>query len=128
MMIGRQQDLRLDSILNNLHSHALQVACYADIQVNNVVSIGSPIRSDMMQEYLKFKNHCRNWMHIRDSKFDLMGTLGQVGDGKWFGTRECKVPGVVNHRLKGISHTRILNDIQHMLLWEKEGWFDFLRA
>lgn len=109
-----------------VHSHGLQVLAYASIEVNNIISVGSPIRHDLAELYTLLRNNSNAWMHIYDSSWDRMGILGQISDGKWFGKRNCPQADI-NQKLKGISHSRILRDEKYMQLWVEQGWFDFLK-
>ncbi len=114
-----------------IHSHGLQLVAYANIKLNNIITVGSPIRKDMFPLYEQLLNNCESWLHIYDEVWDRMGFLGQVGDGKWFGSRACMISAgdkaVNNHKLKSIDHSRILRQQPEIGKWETQGWFDFLR-
>lgn len=110
-----------------LHSHALQNAAYADIEVNNIITVGSPIREDMADLYLKLRKRCNKWLHIYDASWDKMGFLGQMFDGRWFGGRDCPLAHF-NDPLKKIGHSSILRDQKAMQNWVTRGWFHFLKT
>lgn len=114
-----------------IHSHGLQVVAYSNIRINNIITIGSPIRSDMTEQYIALLHNCNSWLHIYDQVWDRMGFLGQIGDGKWFGSRACPIASgdraVNNHKLKGIDHSKILRQMPEMKYWVTNGWFDNLR-
>lgn len=110
-----------------LHSHGLQCWLYATargLKSNNVISVCSPIRNDLMTIMRVAPNMCNKWMHIY-SNSDKVQFLGQFGDGRILGSRKVEVPGVINHRLK-IDHSSVFNE--RIDYWVKEGWFDFLRT
>lgn len=108
-----------------VHSHGLQVLAYSNILVNNIISVGSPIREDMFPLYELLEKNSNSWLHIYDEIWDKIEFLGQIGDGKWFGSRNC--PYAINHKLKKIGHSKILREEEYMKLWISEGWFDFLK-
>lgn len=110
-----------------IHSHGLQVIAYSGVALNNIITVGSPIRKDMLNQYKLLKSKCRSWKHIYDNKWDRMAFLGQFGDGRWFGSRNCSIDGVDNCRTKGISHSNILRNEKYFKLWQEQKWFDFLR-
>jgi hypothetical protein len=111
-----------------VHSHGLQAVIYCasfGMQINNIVTVCSPIRSDMDTRTDMARHYISRWLHIYDNK-DYIGWLGQFGDGRFFGSREEKRADEQFH-LKGISHSEILKNGGRMDLWIKHGWYDFLR-
>jgi len=110
-----------------VHSHGLQVVAYSTLEFNNIISVGSPIRDDMMTNYILLKSKVNNWIHIYNDGWDRFQIGGQIGDGRLFGSRAVDIPGVINHKLKGIGHSKILNDPKFFDLWVTQSWFDFLR-
>jgi len=121
--------LRLSALKDRnliVHSYGLSVLAYAEIEVNNIISVGSPIRNDLSSRYRALRNRCNRWMHIYDTEWDHMAYLGQLFDGRWFGTRRCEFAHE-NCRLKHIGHSKILRDPVAMQKWKSEGWYDFLK-
>ena len=111
-----------------IHSHGLQPVAYAaayGVEFNNIISVCSPIRTDMKDSYEILRLRARNWLHLYDNK-DAIGWLGQFGDGRFFGSRKCD-QATENQQLKGISHSDILKVGARMDMWNTNGWFDFLR-
>lgn len=111
-----------------IHSHGLQPVLYAasyGLEINNIISVCSPIRSDMNEVTEAARFRIKNWLHIYDSK-DIIGWLGQFGDGKLIGSRKS-AHSDENHHLSGINHTDILKIGKKMDFWIKNGWYDFLR-
>lgn len=111
-----------------LHSHAWPVYLYSNMPVKNIITVGSPMRADLkaLAEIAKKQKLYNLHMHIYDQKIDRIAFLGQIGDGKWFGSRNCETADI-NHKLPKISHSKILTDLEYIQLWESQGWFDFLR-
>ena len=112
-----------------IHSHGLQPVAYAamlGVEFNNVISVCSPIRSDMMDTYEILRLRSKHWLHLYSNR-DLIGWLGQFGDGRAFGSRKIDIPGVENQHLKDINHTDVLKIGKRMDYWVTKGWFDFLR-
>lgn len=111
-----------------IHSHGIQPVLYCasfGMQINNIISVCSPIRSDMGSRTDMARHHINRWLHIYDNK-DVIGWLGQFGDGRFFGSR--KEPRAdTNVELKGVNHSDILKLGGRMDLWIQNGWFDFLR-
>lgn len=112
-----------------LHSHAWPVYLYSRMPVKNIITIGSPMRADLkpLAEQAKALKLYNYHAHIYDMVWDKIAYLGQLGDGKWFGSRHCDTADM-NIRLKGISHSKVLTDPQYITDWMKEGWFDILRT
>lgn len=109
-----------------LHSHALQIAAYSNIPLNNIITVGSPVRKDMETYYDRLRKNCNRWMHIYDERWDKIALLGQFGDGRWFGSRHCN-QAHENVRLKDIGHSKILHTPQGIGYWTSESWFEFLK-
>ena len=112
-----------------IHSHGLQPVAYAaryGVEFNNIISVCSPTRADMRDDYEILALRSKRWLHIYDNS-DTIGWLGQFGDGRFFGSRKIDIPGVDNQQLKGIHHSDLLKVGKRMDLWIKNNWFDFLR-
>lgn len=110
-----------------LHSHAWNVWLHGNVEVRNIITVGSPMRSDMFN-LMEFREKDRaNHLHIFDKNWDRWGLLGQLGDGRFSLSRKCPVNSTINHELEDISHSKILNDSEYIKLWVTRGWFDFLR-
>lgn len=110
-----------------LHSHGWNVWLYGEVPVRNIITIGSPMRSDMFELMHKREKDRANHLHIFDSEWDRIGLAGQFLDGQLSFSRKCPVKSTVNHSLKRISHSQILRDPNHLKKWVTQGWFDFLR-
>lgn len=118
------QRVRLEDRNLILHSHAWPVYLYSNMQVNNVITVGSPMRADLkpLAEKAKYNYH----LHIYDQVFDKIAYLGQLGDGKFLGSRSCDTANE-NCKLEHIGHSKILTDLEAMQYWVSKGWFDVLR-
>jgi hypothetical protein len=111
-----------------IHSHGLQAVLYCaqfGLELNNIISVCSPIREDMQAVTDVARLRINKWLHIYDNK-DYIGWLGQFGDGRFFGSRKA-IQADYNVLLTGIHHSEILKVGGRMDLWVKNGWYDFLR-
>lgn len=67
-----------------VHSYGLYIILYYASwggKINNLISIGSPIRHDVNSVALLAKANIKGtWLHLRDEKFDFIGTLGGFFD------------------------------------------------
>lgn len=111
-----------------VHSHGLQplaFCCSFGMQVRNVISVCSPIRTDMDFVYDVARRNIQNHLHIYDTS-DWMQRFGQIGDGKWFGAQKNPYADV-NHQMVDINHSDVLRVTGRMDYWNTQGWFDFLR-
>jgi hypothetical protein len=99
------------------HSHGLQVVLYAcalGLQINSLVSIGSPVRSDMMEVARRARPHIGYWTCVHSDRSDLWQWFGEWFDGPL---------GVVRRhplcdrsiQIPGVGHSRILHDVQPFL-------------
>lgn len=111
------------------HSHGLNVVLYAcglyKLQLNNLISVSSPIRNDMREVADIAIDNIEHYLHIRDSRKDWMGTLGQLFDGRFSFDRTNKWADDEDI-VKGISHSKILRDKTCFHLWEDRRWLNFL--
>lgn len=96
-----------------VHSHGLQPFAFAaaewhePIFCDSLVSFGSPIRSDVPYEAMLRK--VRRWLVVTDTK-DLTQLLGRIGDGAIGGTPDEFGDKVEILELRGIDHSRLLQD------------------
>jgi hypothetical protein len=120
--------IRLENRNLILHSHAWQIYLYSEMPVRNIITIGSPMRADMLElaksarDKGLYNYHC----HVYDKKWDKIGFLGQIGDGKIFGSRHCDT-ATENKALSKIGHSGILEKEDRMTHWNDSGLFDILR-
>ena len=112
-----------------VHSHGLNVILYAcgqyGLKINNLISVASPIRNDMAEVADIARDNIEKWLHIRDSRTDWMGTLGQVFDGKISWDRSNKWADDEDI-VQGISHSKIIRDKTCFHLWLERKWLNFL--
>jgi hypothetical protein len=112
------------------HSHAGNVVFYAmsyGLKINNLVTVGTPVRSDMEAVILRGIGNCDYWHHIYDSSTDLTSVLGALFDGKLRVRHHFDLADSQDN-VKGIGHSRILNDYKAIRLWnaEERGWASIL--
>lgn len=111
-----------------VHSHGLQPVMYCasfGMPIRNIISVCSPIRKDMESIMEKAVNYISNWIHIY-SNSDKVQWLGQIGDGRWFGSRKAKF-AKLNIPLHGINHSDLFKLDGRLDLWNTGGWFNYLR-
>lgn len=95
------------------HSHGGQVvayACAAGTPINNLITVGTPVRKDMDDIWQRALPNIRGrWMHIQDQDRDWMSGLGQLFDGRlgW----QHKMPWAdQNMLIPDIDHSKLLHD------------------
>lgn len=111
------------------HSHGGQVVFYAcaneGVKINNLITVGTPVRKDMEAVIAKARPNIAYWHHIFDSEKDFMAVLGGLFDGR-FGIRHDFPQANSRSDIKGIGHSKILNDPTAMQLWKAQGWANIL--
>lgn len=111
------------------HSHGGQVALFlaaSKVPIRTLTTIGTPRRYDVPAE--SAKPFIRFWQHIYDQQRDWTAWWGQVGDKHWSNDRRFLIPGVVNHGLPDISHSKVLNDPTCFRFWWEDGWQDAIKT
>jgi hypothetical protein len=105
------------------HSHGLQVALFAatvgDIYIRSLVSVASPERADMDEVAVNALCSIGRWVHVIDARADWLAWLGQMTDGRWFGSRRC-CHANVNIELPGVGHSGLLVDEKHFHYWPEQ--------
>lgn len=108
------------------HSHGVNVVIYAvlrahdcgdPIQVDDLVSVCSPVREDMHKQANGARKYgIRRWRQIASQNGDFMQWAGEVFDGHLQlkgRTREWK-QATSNILLEGIGHSKLLNDADRL--------------
>lgn len=108
------------------HSHGGQVVFYAcafGLHIRNLVTVGTPVRADMEAVVRLARPNIENWLHICDSRHDLISIAGALFDGR-IRIEHCFDLADRNDdcRTLDISHSRILNDPLKFGLWEIRDW------
>lgn len=126
--VGRQFPKGLPYDKRNLiaHSHGGQVVFYAcadGLEIRNLITVGTPVRGDMEAVVFKARKNIKNWLHICDSKNDLVAIAGTLFDGR------LRIQHTFNLADRNdncsdqkISHSLILNDPSKFGLWETQDW------
>jgi hypothetical protein len=112
------------------HSHGGQVVFYAlsyGLRINNLVTVGTPVRSDMERVVLSALGNMNYWHHIYDNCKDFTAIMGSLFDGK-FRIRHNFDLADTSDNIKGIGHSKILNDAISIKLWDHDmyGWSSIL--
>lgn len=105
------------------HSHGGQVALMASrsVRLRRLLTIGTPNRADVPKD-----GDIERWRHVRDPKFDLWATLGQLFDMRVSLSRKIREADD-NVAIPGVRHGRLLDDPGYFQLWIHDGLVDFLR-
>lgn len=94
------------------HSHGLQVvlfACADGLKVNTLISIGSPVRVDMLEVAKRARPNIGFWLHIHSDGSDRMQWFGELGDGAFTIKRNHPFADQ-NNMYPGVGHSGVLND------------------
>lgn len=117
------------------HSHGLNPIIYAaarqNIRLRRLVSMSSPVRSDMQRPAIALAHRCEQWRHVHSHGGDMMQLFGELFDRHIGWTRDWRIPGatnVVNLTIPGIGHSNMLKDPKLFCYWKDYGLLDFLRA
>ena len=115
------------------HSHGLQIVLYAcayyGVRVRSLISVGSPIRKDMLTVSEKARPDITHWLHIHSDFSDKWQLLGQLFDGKldvWLQQREHPLADS-NDFVAGVGHSKLLRAPEHYHYWLDRGWLDSLK-
>ena len=109
------------------HSHGLQVVLYAcmhGLQIDTLISIGSPVRQDMDLVTMAARLNIRRWLHVCSDRSDRMQWLGTLGDGALGIIRQHPLADV-NHPLPSAGHSGVLHDPAWFGPWAE--WVDWMR-
>lgn len=114
------------------HSHAGQVVAYAcafrGLRVNKLITVGTPVREDMLAIYRAARPNIGNWLHIASPGWsDRMQWLGEMFDGS-LGVKRSQPFADMNHLAKGIGHSKVLRDPSYFTCWITHGWLDWLKS
>jgi hypothetical protein len=111
------------------HSHGMQVVAYAcreGLQINRLLTLGSPVRKDMMAVYKAARPNIACWRHVHSDKSDRIQWFGTLFDGQLGIVRQQPLADV-NVGIPNVAHSRLLNDPTVFPLWRDTGLLDFLR-
>lgn len=112
------------------HSHGLQVALYAcaeGLLVNTLISVGSPIRHDMLRVAEQARKNIAYWLHIHSDESDRMQWLGELFDGHLGVVRRHPLADW-NESVSGMGHSQVLRDPSRYGLWSSRGWLEALHT
>lgn len=95
------------------HSHGLQpvlIACAGGLQVNVLISFGSPARADVLKAYGKAaRPNIGHWVHVYHDGFDFWQAIGEAFDGN-VGIERQQLLADINWKVPGVGHTGALAD------------------
>lgn len=110
------------------HSHGAQVVAYAcatGLRVNRLITVGSPVRADMDDVYRRARPNIASWLHVHSDSSDRWQWFGELFDGH-LGIVRAQQWADRNKLVAGVSHTKLLEDVEKFRLWEDAGLLDFL--
>ena len=123
-------DLRGKETAILAHSHALQVVLYAcaeqGILVNQLISVGSPVRKDMQAIAARARPRINHWLHIHSDRSDHWQWFGELFDGHFGIVREHPLADR-NDAVPGVGHSELLRDPLCQSHWLDRGWLMPLR-
>lgn len=111
------------------HSHALQVVLYAcadGLEVDTLVSVGSPVRADMEDTARWARPRIRRWIHLHSDRSDRWQWLGGLFDGRLGIVRRHPLADQ-NIAIPSVGHSTILRDPQAFHHWQDSGVIAALR-
>lgn len=110
------------------HSHALQVVLYAakfGLKISTLVSVGSPVRRDMLEVAEEARPNIHRWLHLHSDKSDKWQWFGELFDGHLGVVREHPLADT-NDTVPGVGHSSLLRDPTKFDLWRTKGWLHWL--
>lgn len=114
------------------HSHGGNVALLAAeyLPIRTLITVGTPVRANVRETARRAlaKGHLGSWHHVYDRKWDWIQRLGMLFDGRLGGSGAFDLPGMTDHPLKGISHSKILHDPELFYHWRDEGLITAITA
>lgn len=118
------------------HSHGMNPVIIAaahetrPIRIRTLVTIGSPVRADMLEVAKAARPNIGFWLHLYDSKFDDWGSFGQFGDGQiewwWSPSSRMHPCADMNVAVEDIGHSGLLYEESQFFLWTTRGWLDLI--
>lgn len=111
------------------HSHGLHVVLYAvakfGLKVNTLISMGSPIRKDMLKLAKQARLNIKMWVHVHSDGSDRWQWLGELFDGHFGIVREHALADR-NDFVKKVGHSELLRDPLEYHYWKDKGWLKLL--
>jgi hypothetical protein len=111
------------------HSHGGQLPaflCASGFPIRSLTTVGTPVRNDV--PWIAAEGQIGFHQHIYDTKRDLWGWLGQVGDHQLRTERTFSDKRVKNIGVADISHSKVLRDPKYIPLWQSQGWLQNIRG
>jgi hypothetical protein len=111
------------------HSHGLQAVLYAaaaGLKVGSLVSVGSPVRKDMLEIATNARPNINRWLHL-SAEGDWMQVFGEMFDGSFGVRREHPLADKNDKMPRDAGHGGILRDPRYFPLWQSRAWALWLR-
>jgi hypothetical protein len=126
------------------HSHGGQpivIMASRGFPINTATTVGTPRRKDLDADAAV--KYIGMWQHIYDADKDWIATLshevkqalparvrqtlGGIGDFRRSDRSFSDVPGVRRYPIKGISHSKLFREAEHLPKWRELGWLQNIR-
>ena len=94
------------------HSHGLApclFACADGLKVNTLISIGSPVRADLLEVARRARPNIGYWVHLHSDASDRWQWLGEIGDGA-LGIVRAHPSADLNWAIPHVGHAQVLTD------------------
>lgn len=108
------------------HSHGGQLVFYAaasGVRIRNLITVGTPVRADMEATVRAARVNIKNWVHLMDTRYDIVSVLGAIGDGKLRIKHDFKeADKCFDLRDIKAHHSHVLSNPQFYPYWMTRGW------
>lgn len=101
-------------------------AAYEGMEIDTLISIGPPYRTDMELQYKALRLRTRRWLTIHAQERDWL----VEGGGRiplTFSSYPPIFDADARETVPGIAHSNILYRPEFFHLWEDRGWLDKLK-
>lgn len=111
------------------HSHGGNVVAYAcagGLEINNLITLSTPIRGDMRAVYTAAAIHINHWTHVHSDRSDWMQLLGGLFDGQFGVHRGCPQADH-NISIAKVGHSKIVKDPAFFRVWKEQQLLQHLK-
>ena len=112
------------------HSHGLQPVLYScaeqNLRVAQLISVGSPVRHDMLAIAKRARPRIGFWRHLHSDASDRWQWLGELFDSHFSIVRAHPLADE-NVGVPKVGHSELLRDASLFHLWVDEGWLQPLQ-
>jgi hypothetical protein len=98
-----------------------------DLKVGTLISVGSPVRKDMMCVAKRARGNIGTWIHVHSDGSDRWQWFGELFDGHFGIVREHPLADR-NDSVPGVGHGNLLRQPQHFHYWVDRKWVDPMKG